>query len=89
MIRQDIDWYELSGEFLAAEPFNHVVIDNFWLPEIAEELYNEFPEYDDTKIWNAHYNNAIENKKACNHWDRFPRTTYKAFNFLYSETKDA
>ena len=85
MIRQDIDWYELSGEFLAAEPFNHVVIDNFWLPEIAEELYNEFPEYDDTKIWNAHYNNAIENKKACNHWDRFPRTTYKAFNFLGSD----
>ena len=84
MIRQDIDWYELSGEFLVAEPFNHVVIDDFWLPEIAEELFNEFPEYDDSKIWNAYYNNAIENKKACNHWDRFPRRTYQAFNFLGS-----
>jgi len=84
MIRQDIDWYDLSGEFLVAKPFNHIVIDDFWLPEIAEELYNEFPEYDDTKIWNAHYNNAIENKKACNHWDRFPRKTYQAFDFLGS-----
>ena len=33
-------------------------------------------------MWNAHYNNAIENKKACNHWDRFPTTTYAAFHYL-------
>jgi Rps23 Pro-64 3,4-dihydroxylase Tpa1-like proline 4-hydroxylase len=85
MIRENIDWYNISGEFLSSKPFNHVVIDDFWLPEIAEELYNEFPEYDDRQVWNAHYNNAIENKKACNHWDRFPRTTYKAFNFLGSD----
>ena len=84
MIRKDINWEDLNSEFLVAEPFNHIVIDNFWEEDIAEELYNEFPEYDDNKVWNAHYNNAIENKKACNHWDKFPKTTYKAFNFLGS-----
>jgi Rps23 Pro-64 3,4-dihydroxylase Tpa1-like proline 4-hydroxylase len=74
----------LKEEFLSAEPFNHVVIDNFWRDEVAEALYNEFPQYDST-VWNAHYNNAIENKKACNHWDKFPKTTYRAFNFLGGE----
>ena len=24
----------------------------------------------------------MENKKTCNHWDKFPSVTYKAFNFL-------
>lgn len=85
MIRHDIDWQSVKLKFLNSKPFNHVVIDNFWLPEIADELYKEFPNYDNDRVWNAHYNNAIENKKACNHWDKFPRTTYKAFNFLGSE----
>ena len=79
---EKIDW--LADNFRKAEPFNHIIIDDFWTEEVAEELYNEFPKYDAT-IWNAHYNNAIENKKACNHWDKFPRTTYKAFNFLGSK----
>lgn len=74
----------LKEEFLNAEPFNHVIIDNFWQDEVAEQLYEEFPKYDST-VWNAHYNNQIENKKACNHWDKFPRRTYQAFNFLGSE----
>lgn len=84
MIRKDINWHDLSGEFLVAEPFNHVIIDDFWQQDIAEQLYAEFPEYDNKQIWNAHYNNAIENKKACNHWDKFPKTTYAAFNYLGS-----
>jgi Rps23 Pro-64 3,4-dihydroxylase Tpa1-like proline 4-hydroxylase len=84
MIRQDIDWYDISGEFLVAEPFNHVVIDDFWLPEIAEQLHDEFPDYDDSRYWAAHYNTALENKKTGNHWDKFPKTTYAAFNYLGS-----
>ena len=62
MIRENIEWDFVRAEFLSAEPFNHVVIDDFWLPEIAERLYEEFPAYD-SPVWNAHYNNAIENKK--------------------------
>jgi Rps23 Pro-64 3,4-dihydroxylase Tpa1-like proline 4-hydroxylase len=85
MIRENIEWDIARQEFLTSEPFNHVVIDDFWLPEVAEELYNEFPKYDDDKVWNGVYVNAIENKKTCNFWDRFPKTTYKAFNFLATD----
>lgn len=75
------NWRALQSEFLSNKPFNHIVIDDFFLPEVVEQLVKEFPSYDST-VWNAHYNNAIENKKACNHWDKFPRTTYAAFHYL-------
>ena len=76
------NWRALQEQFLSAEPFNHVIIDDFFLPEVAEKLVAEFPAYDAEGVWNAHYNNPIENKKACNHWDKFPRTTYAAFHYL-------
>lgn len=84
-IKENIEWHKIGRDFLNAKPFNHVVIDNFWKEDIAEKLYAEFPDYSDNKIWNAHYNNAIENKKACNHWDKFPKITYAAFNYLGSK----
>jgi hypothetical protein len=75
------NWRGLQDQFLSNKPFNHIVIDDFFLPEVAEQLSKEFPSYDST-VWNAHYFNPIENKKACNHWDKFPRTTYAAFHYL-------
>lgn len=77
------NWAELRADFLSAKPFSHVIIDDFFLPEIADQLVKEFPAYD-SAVWNAHYNNAIENKKACNHWDKFPATTYAVFHHLCS-----
>ena len=79
----DRNWRELQQKFLSAEPFNHVIIDNFFLPEVAAQLVKEFPAYD-SPVWNAHYNNAIENKKACNHWDKFSPTTYAVLYYLCS-----
>jgi hypothetical protein len=78
------DWRALQSQFLSAEPFSHVIIDDFFLPEVVEQLVKEFPAYNTEGIWNAHYNNPIENKKACNHWDKFPRTTYSTFHYLCS-----
>lgn len=75
------NWRALQDQFLAGQPFNHVVIDNFFTQETAQALVSEFPAYD-SLVWNAHYNNPIENKKACNHWDKFPATTYAAFHYL-------
>lgn len=69
--------------FRSAEPFHHVVIDNFLSAEMAGAVAGEFPAFDGP-VWNE-YNNAIEVKKACNHWDRFPRATYQLFNYLNSE----
>jgi hypothetical protein len=73
---------ELIPQFRAAEPFHHVVIDNFLTSEVADAVAGEFPAFDGP-VWNE-YNNAIEVKKACNHWDRFPRATYQLFSYLNS-----
>ena len=81
---QPRNWRALQEQFLSSAPFNHVVIDDFFAPEVAEQLVAEFPAYDTDGMWNAHYNNAIENKKACNHWDKFPKTTYSTFHYLCS-----
>lgn len=83
MIRDDIDWNKVVETFRSANPFNHVVIDNFFQNDIAEELSSEFPDYDDPEL--GFYNNAIENKKVLNHWDRFPEYTYRAFTYLGRE----
>lgn len=77
------NWKELHPVFLQSKPFNHIILDDFFLPEVAEQLALEFPHYD-SPDWNAHWNNSIENKKACNHWDKFSTTTYSVFSYLCS-----
>jgi Rps23 Pro-64 3,4-dihydroxylase Tpa1-like proline 4-hydroxylase len=79
MIR-DIDWYKLGNTFLTAEPFNHVVIDNFFMPEVAEKLVDEFIDFNAPHI--NEYNSGLEIKKSLNHWDKFPPTTYRAFSLF-------
>jgi hypothetical protein len=81
-IVNDQYWVGFREAFVGAEPFDHVVIDNFFTDEMVAQLVAEFPAYDAEGVWNAHYNNPIENKKACNHWDKFPRNTYQALHYL-------
>jgi len=76
MIR-DLPWEKVCYEFTNSIPFNHVIIDNFFTPEVADKLSEEFPDYNDTSI--AEHMNALENKKSFNHWNRFPSCTYRAF----------
>jgi hypothetical protein len=83
MINQQ-NWAGLREQFLKAEPFNYIIIDNFWTADVAELLVADYPDYD-SPVWNAHYHNAIEDKKACNHWDKFPANTYRAFTYLNSQ----
>lgn len=82
MINQQ-NWEMLRSNFLSATPFNHVVIDNFWTDEVAEQLYSEFPGIE-SNVWNGNYLNPIENKKSSNMWDKFPAMTYNAFMYLNS-----
>ena len=79
MIR-DIDWHKVSHAFFNGEPFNHVVIDNFFIPEVADKIANEFPDFNAPFI-NDH-NSPLEIKKTLNHWDKFPATTYRAFTMF-------
>lgn len=82
-LRSAPSFEDLAHQFRTAEPFNHIVIDDFLSAEVANSIAQEFPAFDGP-VWNE-YNNAIEVKKACNHWDRFPRETYKLFRYLNSD----
>lgn len=82
MIR-DIDWTNVKENFVNATPFNHVAIDNFFTPEVADKLSEEFPDFNDPII-NEH-NSPLEIKKTLNHWDRFPSCTYRAFTLFDKE----
>jgi Rps23 Pro-64 3,4-dihydroxylase Tpa1-like proline 4-hydroxylase len=81
-LRPAINFSSLKNEFESAEPFRNVVIDDFLLPEVARKISEEFPGPDD-QPW-FEYNNALEIKKALNHWDRFPKATYELFDYLNS-----
>ena len=63
-------------------PFDHCVIDDFFIDEIALQLESEFPDFE-SEVWHQ-YNNAIEVKKACNNWFAFPSLTYRVFSYLNS-----
>jgi len=81
-LRDDISFSALAEEFRSARPFPNVVIDNFLQPAIAAQVAAEFPPFHGP-VWNE-YNNALEFKKAYNHWDKFPPATYKLLSYLNS-----
>ena len=62
MIRSDIDWEGLRGAFAEAQPFPHVVIDDFFELEVAQALEQDIPPFDDPS-W-MEYSNPIEEKRA-------------------------
>lgn len=66
-----------ARDFAGAEPFPHCVIDNFFLPQVAATLSDEFPAYNSAQ-WRA-YNSPVQIKKTLNSWDAFPPATYRAF----------
>jgi hypothetical protein len=82
IISPDVNFDALVDTFRSAEPFHHVVIDNFFEASIAEGLAAEFPEFS-SDVW-AEYNNPLEIKKSSNNWNRFPPLTYTVFNYLTS-----
>lgn len=70
--------------FKNAKPFNHVVIDNFFKDSVASKIAAEFPMHNDP-VWTVSYDNPLEVKKACSHWDKFPKSIYEAMYYLCSK----
>jgi hypothetical protein len=68
------DWIynlkELHTQFISAQPFEHVVIPNFFNETFANKIEDSFPEVDTSK-WH-HYHNPIEHKYALNKFDDLP-----------------
>lgn len=69
--------------FHGTAPFDHAIVDDFLLPEYADKIQAQFPEYESPKWF--YYKNAIEDKKALNDWNMFPKETYSLFQYLNSE----
>jgi hypothetical protein len=66
-----------------SKPFNHLVIDNFLENSLAMQIADEFPSINDD-FW-FYYNNAVEVKKACDMWCKFPKSIYKTIFELTSK----
>lgn len=81
-ISKSVDFKKLSSAWGKSPPFDHIVIDNFLEPDVIRQLESEYPAWDDKLWWQ--YDNQIEQKKALNHWDRFPATTYHVMSVFNS-----
>ena len=75
-----INWESFSVDYSNAKPFNHIVIDNFFVNDFAKTISNQFPKYN-KKLWFEH-DNPIEIKKLNNNWNLFPPETYLMFTFF-------
>ena len=64
------------------DPFPHLVLDNFFDDELAQQLAASFPDYD-SPVWHT-YDNAIEMKKTLNNWHHFSPALYKFFTDINS-----
>jgi len=71
----------IEDKFREAKPFQHIVIDDFFTSRHAQKIAEEFPNHDDP-VWTVAYDNPVEKKKACSHWDRFPPSVYNAIFLL-------
>jgi 2OG-Fe(II) oxygenase superfamily len=58
----------LNHDYNHAHPCKHIVIDNFFRPEIAEALFNNFPKFETMNVKRKSLN---ENKREEYHFDRF------------------
>lgn len=81
-LMDSVNFTNLSGDWGKIGPFDHIVIDNFLRSEVAAALEAEYPAWDDQMWWQ--YANQIEQKKALNHWDRFPPVTYSVMTVFNS-----
>jgi len=82
-IVNDQNWFGLSESFLQAKPFNHVVIDNFFVDSFARTIFNDMPGYEENN--DAKYDNPIEKKRTIQNWTKFTKNIYKAATFLVNQ----
>ena len=71
--------------FLIAEPFPHVVLDNFLDTRIANKLLVEHKSQGDSKSWGA-YNHFNERKSGITKYDMMGETTKAVIDELSSQS---
>ena len=73
---------ELMPQYRDAQPFSHIKLAPFLVPEAAEKLVAEFPGVDDP-IWN-HYHHVNCHKLATNNMELFPKSAAQVIEELSS-----
>ena len=81
-IINEINLQEYKVAWESSNPFSHIIIDNFLVPEVITSIVNEFPSFD-SHSWDL-YDNPLESKRTLNHYDRFGIETYRLFCYLNS-----
>lgn len=66
------------------DPFDHWVIDNFFDPNVAKQLEQDFYDFDDER-WLTKNHTEFEQKRLSTHWDWYPKSIYSAFFYLCSQ----
>lgn len=84
LLRSDsfADLDRLAGEFAGAQPFPHLVIDNFLRPEVADAIHDEARR----TAANVDASNEItqHQKVACTDWRRYGDSTFRLIAFFNS-----
>ncbi len=70
----------LKQLFVGAKPFDHVVIDDLFIPEVLEELASKFPDPKEFKWWV--YSNPLEKKLAFNDLTQLDPCFKSYFDFM-------
>ncbi len=80
IVAPSVDMSGLADGFVAGQPFPHIIIDNFLRPDIADALFQAFPDHQ-RDFWNV-YANPLENKLTCNDWEVMPAPISQALKAL-------
>lgn len=75
---------ELHDRFRNAKPFEHVVIPDFFAPDVARAIHEEFPSPFSTSHDWKHYDNPLEQKYALNDFTGLERCK-SVFDYLQSD----
>jgi len=76
---------EINKNYIKADPFPNIVLDNFFNQSFLNQVLNDFP---DLSLINSSqkYNNKDEVKFANNDYENFPNTIRLLFDFMNSNT---
>ena len=80
----DLDHHAASNhsKYTSAEPFPHIVVDNFFDENILNKILEEFPKNIDEN--GESYNNKAEKKLTLNNVNKLSKSTVEFINFLNS-----
>ena len=74
---------ELSKQYQSANPYPHIVLENFLNPEVLDECIAEFNKLNESEGW-INYTHYNEKKKGLNKLDALPETIKGTINELNS-----